>query len=92
MWFFVGTLVAALGTLTGIMTGKVINKSFGAVSTLGGLIPPGSLDPVPDETDPADPTKKKIPFLKIIAIAVLSAVGIMIVKWVGRKLNIKLLK
>jgi hypothetical protein len=91
MWVLAGLVAAALGISAGIGFGKLLDnvmaKTGGAISTLGGLIPQGSLD-----VAPPDPVTKKTNWLGIIIIAVLGAIGIMIVRWVGKKLNVKLLK
>jgi hypothetical protein len=91
MFIFFAVVAAALGITAGLTAGKLINKAGSEVATIGGLLPAGTLDPIPSQTDPAT-GKTTFPFLKVITIAVLGAIGIMVVKWVGKKLHIKLLK
>jgi hypothetical protein len=92
MWLFAAIAVGLLGGVAGITAGKLLDKTAESVSTIGGLFPKGTLDPLPDVDDPENPGKKKVQWGKIIVIGVLSSIGILIVKWVGKKLKIKLLK
>lgn len=92
MWIFLGISAAILGGVTGVTLAKLLDKTAGTIGTVGGLFPPGTLDPIPDEEDPLNPGKKKFPFTKVISISVIVSIGIMIVKWVSKKLNVKLFK
>lgn len=91
MLVFFAVIAAGLGISLGIAAGKMVEKGLGETSTLFGLLPtpqptPGLIDPFPAESSTG-----KLPILKIIIFVVLASIGIIVVKWVGKKLHIKLL-
>lgn len=86
MLFFGIFALGALGWVAGVTAGKLIDKTGEQIATVGGLLPRGSLDIVPNNSD------GKIAWGKIIAGAVLAGVGVLVVKWVGKKLHVKILK
>jgi hypothetical protein len=85
MFVFFAIVAAALGVTAGITAGKLVNKAGEEISTIGGLLPAGSLDVAPNNPDTNKPD-----YLKIIIISVLGAIGILIVRFIGKKLHIKL--
>jgi len=86
MFVFFAVAAAALGIAAGITAGKLLDKTLGGVSTLGGLLPDGKIDPFPPDSSGT------LPVGKIIIFCVLGAIGVLIVKFVGKKLNVKFLK
>lgn len=85
MWLFAFLASAVLGGYAGITAAKALDKAVGGVTTLFGLLPAGSLDPIPN-----DPTTNKPNYAKIVIVSVLVGVGILVVRWVGKKLHVKL--
>lgn len=91
MFVFFAIAAAALGLTTGIAAAKLLEKGLGETTTLFGLLPApvpskGTLDPFP-----AEQSTGKLPMLKIVLFVVIASIGIIVVKWVGKKLHIKLL-
>lgn len=91
MFVFFAVVAAALGISAGIAGAKLVEKGLGETTTLFGLLPApvsskGSIDPFP-----AEASTGKLPMIKIAIFITIAAICIILVKWVGKKLHIKLL-